>query len=321
MVKKIGVLTSGGDAPGMNAAIRAVVRSAIANGVEVYGIYEGYYGLYHDQIQKLTSKDVSGIMKKGGTILGSARFPEFTRTEVREVAVENLKKHGIEALVVCGGDGSYMGAVRLSEMGYPCIGIPGTIDNDAPTTDLTIGFDTALDTICEAVDRLRDTCYSHKRCSVVEVMGRDAGDLALNAGVATGADYSIVPEFDENIDEMVELLNKKHAEGRRAFIVLVAEGCPIKTSLADIIEKRTGIETRKTVLGHIQRGGAPTATDRILASKMGAYAVQLLLEGKSARCVGIKENKLVDNDIIEAMQIKHKLSEDLYVLANKYLNK
>lgn len=321
MIKKIGVLTSGGDAPGMNAAVRAVVRTALANDIEVSGIYDGYYGLYHNQIAELTSRDVSGIMKKGGTFLGTARFPEFANEEARLVAVENLKKHNIDALVVVGGDGSYMGAVRLSEMGFPCIGIPGTIDNDAPMTDLTIGYDTALDTICVNIDRLRDTCYSHKRCAVVEVMGRNAGDLALSAGIATGADYTIVPEVKFDVEKMLKEFKSKRELGKRDFVVLVAEGCSIKTGLDAIIEKETGIETRTTVLGHVQRGGSPTAPDRILASRMGAYAVELLIDGHSARCVGIQGNKLVNHDIIEAMKGTHSIDESLYTLVNDYLNR
>lgn len=320
-MKKIAVLTSGGDAPGMNSAIRAVVRSALANGVEVYGITEGYYGLYHDQIEKLSRNDVIGISKRGGTILGSARFPEFADEEVRKKAIDNLDKHGIEGLVVIGGDGSYMGGVRLSEMGYPCIGIPGTIDNDAPQTQTTIGFDTALNTIVEAVDKLRDTSASHNRCSVVEVMGRDAGDLALHAGIATGADFTIVPEVEYSIDEIVKQIKELQAQGKKHFIVIVAEGVKIADKLRDVIEEETGVETRTTVLGHIQRGGSPSASDRVLASRLGAYAVELLLEGKSARCVGIINNHLVNNDILEAIKIPHTIDNDLYKLANKLLNK
>ncbi len=321
MIKKIGVLTSGGDAPGMNAAVRAVVRTALVNNIEVYGIYEGYYGLYHDQIEKLDTAKAGGIINNGGTFLGSARFPEFADEEIRKEAIKNLDKHGIEALVVVGGDGSFMGAKKLSEMGYPCIGLPGTIDNDAPRTDFTIGFDTALNTIVEAVDRLRDTSGSHKRCSIVEVMGRDAGDLALWAGIATGAEFTLIPEISFEVDEMIEKLTADRVAGKKHFVVIVAEGVDVNVhDLAKEVESRTDIETRATVLGHIQRGGQPTAFDRVLASRMGSYAVDLLIEGHSARCVGIKENSLVHNDIIEAMEDKHVVDENLYTIANKYLN-
>ncbi len=322
MIKKIGVLTSGGDAPGMNAAVRSVVRTALVNGIEVYGIYEGYYGLYHDQIKKLNTECASGIINQGGTFLGSARFPEFADIEIRKEAIKNLDKHGIEALVVVGGDGSFMGAKKLSEMGYPCIGIPGTIDNDAPRTDFTIGFDTALNTIVEAVDRLRDTSGSHKRCSIVEVMGRDAGDLALWAGIATGAEFTIIPEMTFNAEDIIEKLTADRVSGKKHFIVIVAEGVDTNVhEFAKVVESKTGIETRATVLGHIQRGGQPTAVDRVLASRMGNYAVELLIEGQSARCIGIKNNELIHNDIIEAMGDKHHVDEKLYTIANKYLNR
>lgn len=320
MINKIAVLTSGGDAPGMNACVRSVVRTAIANNIEVYGIYEGYHGLYTDKIVKLNSKDVSGIINSGGTFLRSARFPEFKDEEIRKVAIKNLDKHGIEALVVIGGDGSFMGAKKLSEMGYPCIGIPGTIDNDAPKTDFTIGFDTALNTIVEAVDRLRDTSSSHMRCSVVEVMGRDAGDLALDAGIACGADWTLVPEIEPNYDEIAQFIKSGKTNGRNHFIIMVAEGLKYAQDLAVKIEEVAGVETRATVLGHIQRGGRPSARDRVLASTMGAYAVQLLIDGKAARCVGLEKNELINSDIIEALNTKHTISEKKYRLANKYLN-
>lgn len=319
-MKRIAVLTSGGDAPGMNASIRAVVRTALAHGIEVYGITEGYYGLYHDQIKPLTREDVMGITSYGGTILGSARFPEFKDEEIRKKAIENLDKHGIEGLVVIGGNGSYMGAVRLSEMGYPCIGIPGTIDNDAPLTDSTIGFDTALNTIVDCVDKLRDTSASHRRCSVVEVMGRDAGDLALYAGIATGADFTIIPEVEFSIEDIIEKIRVQQSLGKKHFIIMVAEGTKITNELVQAIEKETGVETRATVLGHIQRGGTPSAIDRVLASRMGAYSVELLLAGESAKCVGIINNHLVNNDILQAIEVPHKIDEDLYRLANKLLN-
>lgn len=320
VIKSIGVLTSGGDAPGMNAAVRAVVRTATTLGIEVYGIQEGYYGLYHDQIIKLESKDVSGTMKFGGTFLGSARFPQFEEEEIRKVAIKNLDKHGIQALVVIGGDGSFMGAVKLSEMGYPCIGIPGTIDNDAPRTDYTIGFDTALNTIVEAVDKLRDTSSSHNRCAVIEVMGRDAGDLALHAGIASGADFTIVPEVKTNLDDVVKKVKHDIDLGKKHHIIIIAEGVKVRDELVERIESETGVETRATVLGHIQRGGSPSPADRVLASTMGSYAVNLLIEGHKARCVGIQNNKLVHNDIIEAISDEHEINLELLKLANEYLN-
>lgn len=319
-MKKIAVLTSGGDAPGMNAAVRAVVRSAISKGLEVYGIYDGYYGLYHNTIERLTSKSVTDVITRGGTFLRSARFPEFAQEEVRKVAIQNLEKHGIEALVVVGGDGSFMGAKRLTEMGYPCIGLPGTIDNDTPSTDFTIGFDTALNTIVENVDRLRDTSASHKRCTVVEVMGRHAGDLALWAGIATGAVYTIIPEIPFNKEEMMQKLIESKNDNRKNMLILLAEGVGGAADLAKEIQERTGIESRASILGHIQRGGSPSPFDRVLASRMGSYAVELLLEGNGGRCVGIVKNELVHKDIIEALDEKHTVDQKMYLLANSYLN-
>ncbi len=320
MIKKIAVLTSGGDAPGMNSAVRSVVRTCIANDIEVYGIEEGYYGLYHDKIRKLESVDVANTINRGGTFLGSARFPEFAEAEIREEAVKNLDKRGIEGLVVIGGDGSFMGAKRLTEMGYPCVGMPGTIDNDTPSSDFTIGFDTALNTIVEAVDRLRDTSGSHQRCSVVEVMGRDAGDLALWAGIATGAEATLIPEIDHDIDEIISKLQRDKDNGKRHFIVIVAEGLKVTEELTKRIEDSTGIETRATILGHIQRGGVPTAFDRVLAARMGSYAVELLMEGEKGRCIGIEKNTLTHDDIIAALDRPHTVDEEMYRLANRYLN-
>ncbi len=320
MVKKVAVLTSGGDSPGMNAAVRAVIRTGIANNLEMYGIYNGYYGLYHDQIKNLDAKDVANIINRGGTVLGSARFPEFKEESVRKEAIKNLDSRGIDALVVIGGDGSFMGAKKLSEMGYPCIGIPGTIDNDTPSSDFTIGFDTALNTIVEAVDKLRDTSASHKRCSVVEVMGRDAGDLALWTGIASGAEFTLIPEIPFDKDELINKLKSDKLKGKNHFIIIVSEGLKIAAQLTKEIEEKTGIETRETILGHIQRGGAPTAFDRVLAAQMGSYAVKLLLEGQSGRCIGIVNNKLRHDDIIEALEQKHEIDKSTYDLANKYLN-
>lgn len=321
MIKKIAVLTSGGDAPGMNSAIRAIVRMCLSNKIEVYGIHEGYYGLYHDKIEKLTSRSVSDIVNRGGTFLGSARFPEFAQEDIRKKAILNLDKYGIEALVVIGGDGSFMGAKKLSEMGYPCIGIPGTIDNDTPASDFTIGFDTALNTIVENVDKLRDTSSSHMRCSVVEVMGKGAGDLALWAGIAVGAEYTIIPEIEFKEEDIIAQLKHDKEHGKKHFIVVVAEGVNISHELAERIQKETNIETRVTVLGHIQRGGIPTAFDRVLSARMGAYAVKLLMNRESARSIGIVENRLEHKDIITALDEVHTVDEKMYELANKILNK
>jgi len=302
MVQKIGVLTSGGDAPGMNAAVRAVVRNALHYGLEVYGVYNGYLGLYEDEIKLLERRSVADIVNRGGTFLGSARFPEFKDEAVRREAIKNLEKHGIEALVVVGGDGSYMGAKKLTEMGFPCIGLPGTIDNDVAGTDYTIGYYTALNTVLEAVDRLRDTSSSHKRISVVEIMGRHCGDLTIFSALACGAEYAIVPE--KPFDEAAFLVDlKEHVDnGKNHALVCITEHITDVNVLAKRIESETGLETRATVLGHIQRGGAPTAFDRVLASRMGAYAVELLRAGEGGRCVGIQANELVHHDIIDALE-------------------
>lgn len=317
MIKKIGILTSGGDAPGMNPAIRAVVRSCIAHGIEVYGIYDGYAGLHADRIEKLERRSVSDIINRGGTFLGSARFPEFKEESVRREAIKNLESHGIEALVVVGGDGSYMGAKKLSEMGYPCIGIPGTIDNDIAGTDYTIGFMTCLDTIVDAVDRLRDTSSSHNRISIVEIMGRYCGDLTLWASVAGGSEYVIVPEKEFSEDALLEQLAHGVAKGKKHAIIAITEHVTDVNRLAERIEERTGRETRATILGHIQRGGPPVAFDRVLASRMGAFAVQLLMNGESARCIGINHGKMVHHDIIHCLEdMKRPFREDLFELSN-----
>ena len=316
MIKKIGVLTSGGDAPGMNSAVRAVVRTCLSNDIEVYGIYDGYAGLHQDKIEKLNRSSVSDIINRGGTVLGSARFPEFKEVSVREEAIKNLQKHGIEALVVIGGDGSYMGAKKLSEMGYPCIGIPGTIDNDIAGTDYTIGFMTCLNTITDAVDRLRDTSSSHNRTSVVEIMGRYCGDLTLWAAIAGGSEYVIVPEIDFDEQDLLDQIVLGQKKGKKHAIIAITEHITDVHKLAKTIEEKTGSETRATVLGHIQRGGAPMAFDRVLASRMGAKAVELLMSGKSARCIGIQHNKLVDHDIIECLEEMHRpFRQDLYDLS------
>jgi 6-phosphofructokinase 1 len=302
MLKKIGVLTSGGDAPGMNAAVRAVVRTALYHELEVYGIHNGYYGLYHDEIELLDRRAVADTINRGGTFLGSARFPEFKEESIRQGAIKNLEKHGIEALVVVGGDGSYMGAKKLTEMGFPCIGIPGTIDNDVAGTDYTIGFYTALNTVLDALDRLRDTSSSHKRISVVEIMGRHCGDLTIAAAIGSGAEFAVIPEVEYDPKSLVEQLVAHVDSGKKHAILCVTEHICDVNKLAEEIEESTGLETRATILGHIQRGGAPTAFDRILASRMGAYAVKLLIQGHGGRCIGIQANELVHHDIIDALE-------------------
>ncbi|QLB21099.1 6-phosphofructokinase [Vespertiliibacter pulmonis] len=302
MIKKIAVLTSGGDAPGMNAAIRGVVRAALSEGLEVYGIQDGYCGLYHDHIIKLERRSVSEVINRGGTFLGSARFPQFRDPEVRRKSVETLKKYDIDALVVIGGDGSYMGAKLLTEeFGIACIGIPGTIDNDIPGTDYTIGFQTALETALEAIDRLRDTSTSHKRISIVEIMGRHCGDLTINAAIAGGCEYIIVPEKGLDKASLMQNIEEGFKKGKRHAIIAITEMMTNVHELAKEIEACFGLETRATVLGHIQRGGAPCAFDRILASRMGVYAVELLIQGLGGRCIGIKNEKLVNHDIIDAI--------------------
>ena len=302
MIKKIGVLTSGGDAPGMNAAVRGVVRTALSKGLEVYGVYDGYLGLYEDRIEKLDRSSVSDVINKGGTFLGSARFPEFKEVEVRQQAIENLKKHGIEALVVVGGDGSYMGALKLTEMGYPCIGLPGTIDNDIAGTDYTIGYLTALNTVIDSIDRLRDTSSSHQRISIVEIMGRHCGDLTLMSAIAGGCEYIITPETGLDKDQLISNIQDGIAKGKKHAIIALTELMMDANELAKEIEASTGRETRATVLGHIQRGGRPTAFDRVLASRMGNYAVHLLQEGHGGRCVGIEKEALVHHDIIDCIE-------------------
>ncbi|GAD80901.1 6-phosphofructokinase [Vibrio ezurae] len=318
MIKKIGVLTSGGDAPGMNAAVRGVVRTALSKGVEVYGIYDGYQGLYENRIEKLGRSSVSDVINKGGTFLGSARFPEFKDEEVRAKAIENLKEHGIEALVVVGGDGSYMGAKKLTEMGYPCIGLPGTIDNDIAGTDYTIGYLTALNTVIDAIDRLRDTSSSHQRISIVEIMGRHCGDLTLMSAIAGGCEYIITPERQWSKEELIANIEEGIKKGKKHAIIALTELMFDANELAKDIETATGRETRATVLGHIQRGGRPTAFDRILASRMGNYAVHLLLEGHGGRCVGIQKEELVHHDIIDAIEnMRRPVRNDLYTVADE----
>lgn len=318
-IKKIAILTSGGDAPGMNAAIRAVVRFANKQGIEVYGANDGYYGLYHDDLVLLDARSVALILERGGTMLGSSRFPEFREPENRAKAIDNLKKRGISALIVIGGDGSYTGAKLISdELDFPCIGIPGTIDNDIPGTDYTIGFYTALQTIIDSIDRLRDTSSSHSRVSIIEVMGRHCGDLAVYASIAGGGSSFIIPEKDWSKEQMIASVNNSVKLGKRHTLIVVAEHTTDVNALAKEIEAATGKETRATILGHTQRGGSPVAFDRILATRLGVYAVELLLQGHKGRCVGIKNNELVHYDIVDAINNrKHEFPEALYQCACK----
>ena len=313
----IGVLTSGGDAPGMNAAVRAVVRTAVSMGIKCYGIHRGYNGLIEGDIVELTARDVSDIIHRGGTILYTARSPLFKTEEGMKTAIENCKKFGIQGIVVIGGDGSYRGARDLSERGIPCVGLPGTIDNDISSTDYTIGFDTAKNTAMEMVDKIRDTAQSHERCSVVEVMGRHAGWIALETGIAVGASAILVPEvsFDFEKDIINKILMTQQS-GKKHFIVVVAEGVGNVDGLAKQIEERTGIETRATVLGHVQRGGSPTVRDREMASCMGNYAVNLLSKGIGNRVVSYRDGKLVDYDIFEALNMTKEFNLEKYNLSS-----
>lgn len=316
-MKRIGVLTSGGDSPGMNPAVRAVVRKAIFHGLEVYGIYQGYQGLISGNIEKLELGSVGDIIHRGGTKLYSARCEEFKTPEGQLKGIQQLEKHGIEGLVVIGGDGSYMGAKALTEHGYPCVGVPGTIDNDIPGTDFTIGFDTALNTVIDAIDKIRDTATSHERTFIIEVMGRNAGDIALWAGLSGGAETILIPEDPHDMDNIAERILKGHARGKKHSIIIVAEGVMSGNELAEKLKEKMALETRVSVLGHMQRGGSPTASDRVLASRLGAKAVELLMEGKGGRAVGIEKNVLVDYDIIEALKMEHKADMDLYRLSQE----
>jgi 6-phosphofructokinase 1 len=314
-MKRIAVLTSGGDAPGMNAAIRAVVRSGYYHGLEVYGVYRGYTGLIQGDIEKMELGTVGDIIHRGGTVLYSSRCEEFKTEEGRQKAVEQLKKHQIDGLVVIGGDGSFQGAKKLTALGFPTIGVPGTIDNDIPATDFTIGFDTAVNTVVECIDKIRDTATSHERTYIVEVMGRDAGDIALWAGLADGAESILIPEAPYQIDEIVERLQRSSERGKKHSIIIVAEGVGSGLDVADKITDRLGWETRVTVLGHVQRGGSPTAFDRVLASRMGAKAVELLLSGQRDMMVAIRNNDVIGIDFDEALSQKHQPRMELYDLA------
>ncbi|MBR4445770.1 MAG: 6-phosphofructokinase [Solobacterium sp.] len=318
MVRKIGVLTSGGDAPGMNAAIRAVTRIALNNGIEVVGVHNGYRGLLESTFESMDRRDVSDILDRGGTKLGSARLPEFKEPEIQETCIKNMRREGIEALVVVGGDGSYRGALALTKQGINCIGLPGTIDNDIPGTDFTIGFDTALRTCVENVDKLRDTSSSHHRCHIVEVMGNHCGDLALYTAISCGAELVVTPETGYNELEVLEKLRYlSDAVRKRHAIVIISEKICDVDALAKKVSQQTNFSGRATVLGHIQRGGSPTATDRMLASRMGEKAVDLLMEGIGGHCVGIIENQISSMPIEEALNRPRASRKHLYRLFDR----
>lgn len=312
-IKTIGVLTSGGDAPGMNAAIRAVVRRGLSSGLNVKGIYKGYSGLLNEEIKDMTARDVSDTIERGGTILYTARCAEMRTEEGQQQAAEICRKHGIDGLVVIGGDGSFAGAQKLANLGINTIGLPGTIDLDIACTEYTIGFDTAVNTAMEAIDKVRDTSTSHERCSIIEVMGRNAGYIALWCGIANGAEDILLPErYDGNEQYLINRIIENRKRGKKHHIIINAEGIGHSTSMARRIEAATGIETRATIIGHIQRGGTPTCKDRVYASIMGARAAELLAEGKSNRIVAYKDGKFVDFDIQEALNMKKDIPEEQY---------
>ena len=312
-IKTIGVLTSGGDAPGMNAAVRAVVRQALSKGLKVKGIKRGYAGLLQEEIYDMEAKDVSDIINRGGTILQTARCLEFKELEYQKKGAEICKKHGIDGIVVIGGDGSFQGAQKLANLGINTIGLPGTIDLDIACTEYTIGFDTAVNTAMEAIDKIRDTSTSHERCSIIEVMGRGAGYIALWCGIANGAEEVLLPEkYDFDEQKLVNNIIESRKRGKQHYIIINAEGIGHSASMAKRIEAATGMETRATILGHMQRGGNPTAKDRVYASTMGALAVDLLCEGKSNRVVGYRHGDFVDYDIDEALAMQKEIPEYQY---------
>ncbi len=309
-IKTIGVLTSGGDAPGMNAAIRAVVRTALAKGLKVKGILKGYNGLINDEVIDMDKKSVSDIIQKGGTVLYTARCLEFITEEGQAKALETCKKHGIDGVVVIGGDGSFRGARDLVKIGVNAIGVPGTIDLDIACTEYTIGFDTAVNTAMEAIDKIRDTSTSHERCSIIEVMGRNAGYIALWCGIANGAEDILLPErYDNDEQTLINHIIEGRKRGKKHHLIINAEGIGHSTGMARRIEAATGIETRATILGYMQRGGAPTCKDRMFASVMGSYAVDLLCAGKSNRVVAYKDGKFIDYDVNEALEMKKDINE------------
>ena len=317
-MKTIGVLTSGGDAPGMNAAIRAVVRAGCENGFRVMGIRRGYNGLMYGDMYEMNLRSVSNIINRGGTILYSARSPEFKTEEGMQKAIDVCKQMDMQGIVVIGGDGSFRGARDLSLRGVPCVGIPGTIDNDIACSDYTIGYDTAMNTVMENVDRLRDTSESHDRCSVVEVMGRRAGYIALNSGIACGATTILIPEVDFDFEkDVIDRMRRTQKTGKRHFIIIVAEGIGGVNEMAKRIQEETGVESRATILGHVQRGGSPTVRDRVVGSTMGCRAVELLKQGIGNRVIALQKGELVDYDIFEALNMTKTIDLDLYKLAHE----
>lgn len=317
MIRKIGILTSGGDSPGMNAAIRSVTRVALSNGIEVVGIKDGYKGLVNGDYVKFDRSSVSDILSRGGTILGSARLPEFKDEKVQLEGVKKLKENNIDAVVVIGGDGSYRGAAALTKLGINCIGLPGTIDNDIQGTDYTIGFDTALQTIVDCVDKLRDTSSSHHRCSVVEVMGNHCGDLAVYSGISCGAEIVITPETGFDEEAILERLRYLELSKKNHAIVIVSEKITNVNDLAEKISKTTGFAGRATILGHIQRGGSPSPNDRVLASRMGEKAVDLLVSGIGGHCVGVSNNKIVSMPIEECIALPRTKKKEFYKLFDR----
>ncbi len=317
-MNKIAVLTSGGDAPGMNAAIRAVVRAGCESGMKVYGINNGYQGLIDDDLRELNIRSVSDIIHRGGTMLHTARCLAFKKEEGMQAAIETCKKYGIEGIVVIGGDGSFRGARDLSLIGIPCIGIPGTIDNDIVCSDYTIGYDTCLNTIMQMVDRVRDTVESHSRCMVIEVMGNRCGDLTLNSGIAVGATAIVIPEISSDVEKhVIERIRRTMKTDKKHFLIMVAEGIGGVAELARKIQDECGVETRSLVLGHVQRGGSPSAKDRIVASLMGYEAVQLLKKGESNRGIVIKDDKIVNYDIYEALNMQRVVNTEVYNIAHE----
>ena len=317
MIRKIGILTSGGDAPGMNAAIRAVARVAMANGIEVAGIKDGFKGLVNGDIHDFSRSSVSDIVSRGGTILGTARLPEFKELAVQQKACARLKEANIDALVVIGGDGSFRGAKSLTDLGINCVGLPGTIDNDVSGTDYTIGFDTALNTVVNCVDRLRDTSSSHHRCSVVEVMGNRCGDLALYSGISTGAEIVVTSETGYDEEAIMEKLRYLDSQGKNHAIIIISENITDVALLARKVSDHTGFSGRATVLGHIQRGGSPTPSDRVLAARMGEKAVDLLINGIGGHCIGIVRNEIVSLPINEALMLPRSQKRPLYRLFDR----
>ena len=313
-MKTIGVLTSGGDAPGMNAVVRSVARSALVKGYQVIGIRRGYQGLIEGDMFEMGPRDVSDIMHKGGTSLFTARSKQFATEEGQKLAKKHCDEAGIDSLICIGGDGTFRGALDLYKLGVKCVGIPATIDNDIQCTEYTIGFDTAMNTALEMIDKIKDTEMSHNRCSVVEVMGRHAGHIAVNVGAATGAIEVVTPEREYDINAICGRIAYLKSTGKQHFLVIVAEGVGNSEAIAQQIEETTGVTSRATILGHVQRGGSPTCWDRVVATKMGYYAVELLANGAENRVVAMKNGKLVDYDIVEALDMKKRYDERLHIL-------